>query len=157
VDTFVLLVVVSLLPVCVWTPVPAVRAQDEADAGGGPPVCPLSKDQTQKAIDAFKALAPVFRVDRCINCHGDVDPFTEGDGGHEGGQIPQIRNDDGSVDFGKNLCTMLAPGVTRNFRVEARPRTHVICEQDGYRSVQANALSIRPRPGLQKFHGAHEV
>jgi len=105
--TVVLPALLSLL-VSVWIPVPGVRAQDEADAGA--PVCPLSKDQTQKAIDAFKALAPVFRVDRCINCHGDVDPFTEGDGGHEGGQVPQIRNDDGSVDFDRTFAQCSAPG-----------------------------------------------
>ena len=85
-----LLAVISLLLVWSGARVPIVRAQDEA---GPAPVCPLSKDQTQKAIEAFAELAPVFKVDRCINCHGEVDPFAE-DGGHEGDKVPQIPTAD---------------------------------------------------------------
>ncbi len=42
------------------------------------PVCPLSDIQTQRAIDAFNALAPIFIEPRCFNCHGGVSPFGAG-------------------------------------------------------------------------------
>ena len=41
-------------------------------------VCPLSDAQTQKSIDAFAKLVPVFTQEpRCLNCHGGVDPFSD--------------------------------------------------------------------------------
>ncbi|HET9292845.1 MAG TPA: hypothetical protein VFO06_01010 [Gemmatimonadales bacterium] len=36
-------------------------------------------------LDYFDKLMPVLTHDRCINCHGDVDPFTNRS--HEGGQM----------------------------------------------------------------------
>jgi hypothetical protein len=46
-----------------------------------PFVCPLSDAQSQKAIDAFAKLAPIFKEPRCANCHGGVSPFK-----------PRVRN-----------------------------------------------------------------
>ncbi len=106
-----LLPVAALFLVCAQKPLPSVRAQEQA-AGG--PVCPLSKDQTQKAIDAFAELAPVFKVDRCINCHGEVAPFAE-DGGHEGGQVPQLQNQYGEFDFEKTMAQCTKPGCHEEF------------------------------------------
>ena len=52
-------------------------------------VCPLSESQTQKSIDAFKKVAEAFTgEDRCANCHGGVNPFSE-DGHHGGGAQEQ--------------------------------------------------------------------
>ena len=52
------------------------------------PVCSLSEDQTQKSIQAFGKLVPLFQHERCINCHGNVNPFDEEDGGHQGESFP---------------------------------------------------------------------
>jgi hypothetical protein len=52
-------------------------------------VCPLSESQTQKSIDAFDKVAAAFtQQDRCANCHGGVNPFTQ-DGHHAGGAQEQ--------------------------------------------------------------------
>ena len=72
-------------------PLPASRAQQ-----GGDPVCPLSEDQTQKAIAAFAELAPIFQQPRCINCHGAVDPFNK-PGTHPGGDLDPKDNTDCST------------------------------------------------------------
>lgn len=48
-------------------------------------VCPLSDDQTQKAIAKWASVASAFSgEDRCANCHGGVDAFSE-NGHHAGG------------------------------------------------------------------------
>ncbi len=48
-------------------------------------VCPLSDEQTQKSIAAFAKVAAAFTgEDRCANCHGGVDAFSE-NGHHAGG------------------------------------------------------------------------
>ena len=48
-------------------------------------VCPLSESQTQNAIAAFAKLAASFtEEDRCGNCHGGVNPYSE-NGHHAGG------------------------------------------------------------------------
>src|SRR5215472_12584156 len=69
-------------------PLPASRAQQSGD-----PVCPLSEEQTQKAIAAFAELAPIFQQPRCINCHGAVDPFDK-PGTHPGGDLDRKDNTD---------------------------------------------------------------
>lgn len=77
------------------------------------PVCPLSEDQTQKSIQAFAALAPIFREPRCINCHGAVDPFSE-NGGHVGGKRELLKDADGNpllASFNDcQNCHSLLPG-----------------------------------------------
>ena len=37
--------------------------------------CNLTSSQKMKAVKAFKALSPIFYDQRCINCHGAVNPF----------------------------------------------------------------------------------
>jgi hypothetical protein len=59
----------SLLLLCAAMPLPA-RPQQESEA-----VCPLTEDQSKKSVEAFAALAPIFREPRCKNCHGVVSPF----------------------------------------------------------------------------------
>jgi hypothetical protein len=56
-------------------------------APGSPPVpSALAQGQPQKEpLDYFRKLMPVFTHDRCVNCHGAVDPFTNLD--HDGGLI----------------------------------------------------------------------
>jgi hypothetical protein len=56
-------------------------------APGNRSVPPASaQGQAQREpLDYFREMMPVFTHDRCINCHGEVDPFTNRD--HEGGQI----------------------------------------------------------------------
>ncbi len=71
-------------------------AQISPSPSGGP-ICPLSDSQTQKSIEAFSKLAPIFQQPRCINCHGAVDPFTKG-GGHPGGEFDFVRGEDGFID-----------------------------------------------------------
>jgi hypothetical protein len=44
----------------------------------------------KEPLEYFTELMPVFTHARCINCHGDVDPFTNRD--HEGGQIAPGEN-----------------------------------------------------------------
>lgn len=72
--------VIFLLVVCTSMPSPAQSPE---------PVCALSEDQTQKSIDAFAKLVPLFKHDRCINCHGDINPFDEDNGNHEGGNFDE--------------------------------------------------------------------
>lgn len=43
--------------------------------------CRLTSNQKMKAVKAFKALSPIFQDQRCLNCHGAVNPFIV-DGGH---------------------------------------------------------------------------
>ena len=50
-------------------------------ARGAEDSCRLTSDQKMKAVKAFKALSPIFQDQRCLNCHGAVNPFTV-DGGH---------------------------------------------------------------------------
>ena len=41
-------------------------------------ICPLSESQTQKSIDAFSKIASVISSEnRCLGCHGRVNPFIE--------------------------------------------------------------------------------
>jgi hypothetical protein len=65
---------------------------------GGEAICPLSKKQAENASQAFKALLPIFREPRCVNCHGAVNPFAK-DTTHGGGYI-DIRQE--AKDFLKN-------------------------------------------------------
>jgi len=44
----------------------------------------------KEPLEYFTEMMPVFTHARCINCHGDVDPFTNRD--HEGGQIAPGEN-----------------------------------------------------------------
>ncbi len=75
---------VTLLFLWLAMPLPAQRPE---------PVCPLTEEQTQKSIDAFAELAPIFREPRCINCHGAVNPFDPNNGEHEGGNFPPQDRD----------------------------------------------------------------
>lgn len=54
---------------------------------GTPPVpTAVAQGQAQREpLDYFRDLMPVFTHNRCVNCHGAVDPFTNLD--HEGGLI----------------------------------------------------------------------
>ena len=51
----------------------------------GAPMTPGGEDP----IDLFAKLMPVFSHDRCVNCHGGVDPFVEENNDHSGGILPQ--------------------------------------------------------------------
>ena len=53
---------------------------------GAKKACPLTASQEIRAVKAFKKLAPVFQEPRCLNCHGAVNPFSQG-GNHGGGYI----------------------------------------------------------------------
>jgi hypothetical protein len=46
-------------------------------------------DLLDDPLARFSKLMPVFLHDRCVNCHGDVDPFTGEN--HEGGQLEPAR------------------------------------------------------------------
>ena len=48
--------------------------------------CPLSVGQQVKAVKAFEEMMPVFRHDRCFNCHGNFDITSEQ---HEGSDVAQ--------------------------------------------------------------------
>ena len=50
-------------------------------AHGAEDSCRLTSNQKMKAVKAFKALSPIFQDQRCLNCHGAVNPFIV-DGGH---------------------------------------------------------------------------
>ncbi len=47
-------------------------------------ICPLGTRETERAMEKFALISPVFHDRRCENCHGAVNPFTE-EGGHLGG------------------------------------------------------------------------
>lgn len=51
-----------------WLAMPLPAQQQET-------VCSLSEEQTEKSIQAFAELVPLFQHPRCINCHGEVNPF----------------------------------------------------------------------------------
>lgn len=80
------------------------------------PVCSLSEDQTEKSIQAFATLVPLFQHERCINCHGNVNPFDEGDGGHQGESFPpeyrDAKDENGKpkADCTKGGCHTQLPG-----------------------------------------------
>ena len=46
--------------------------------------CPIPVGQQVKAVNAFRAMMPVFRHPRCINCHGAFDIASEA---HEGSEV----------------------------------------------------------------------
>lgn len=52
-----------------------------SSARGAEDSCRLTSDQKIRAVKAFKALSPIFYDQRCLNCHGVVNPFIV-DGGH---------------------------------------------------------------------------
>jgi hypothetical protein len=72
--------------------------------------CPLTEEQSKKAVDAFaKVAAFVLTEPRCVNCHGGVNPYIEGIGlnpadptapaslrEHGGGAIS--KNTDGTIE-----------------------------------------------------------
>lgn len=72
-------------------------------ARGADDSCRLTSDQKMKAVKAFKALSPIFQDQRCLNCHGGVNPFTV-DGGHGGGYIDM-------VDVAKKYLAQSDPGA----------------------------------------------
>lgn len=44
-------------------------------------VCPLSEEQTQKSIETFAKIAnTISHEDRCLGCHGRVNPYIDGTG-----------------------------------------------------------------------------
>ena len=59
--------------------------QDTAPQAAGKTVCSLSDEQELAAPKAFAAMMPTFQTPRCINCHGEVNPFTGEN--HGGGRI----------------------------------------------------------------------
>jgi hypothetical protein len=48
-----------------------VQAQD------GDVICPLSENQQEESQNVWATIAEVFKHDRCSNCHGKKNPFTE--------------------------------------------------------------------------------
>jgi hypothetical protein len=61
-----------------------------SSARGAEDSCRLTSDQKMKAVKAFKALSPIFQDQRCLNCHGAVNPFTV-DGGHAGETVDIVQ------------------------------------------------------------------
>ena len=55
-------------------------------ARGAEDACPLKTGQKVAAVKAFKRFAAIFQEPRCLNCHGEVNPFSE-TGRHGGGYI----------------------------------------------------------------------
>lgn len=76
--------------------------------------CPLTLDSQVAAVKAFRAMSPVFKEARCLNCHGAVNPFSE-NGAHGGGYI-DIRREVAEflreADVHKRLTTGLDPDGT---------------------------------------------
>jgi mono/diheme cytochrome c family protein len=69
--------------------VPAVAALVllvSAPVVAGPPICPISDSDLEKAVRTFNQMAAVFQDKRCSNCHGAVNPFSD-TGGHAGGKF----------------------------------------------------------------------
>ena len=81
----------------VWT---AAHAQS---AASGAKLCPLSDEQTQKSIEAFDKLVPVFRDPRCIRCHGELDVFAANTP-HEGGERRREEETAERIDDTCNVC-----------------------------------------------------
>jgi hypothetical protein len=52
--------------------------------------CPLPLADQRKAVEAFRALMPVFQHPRCANCHGALSAFTA-DTRHEGGVMAETK------------------------------------------------------------------
>jgi hypothetical protein len=52
----------------------AGRVHAQAD-GDEDLVCPLSEEQQNNSKSAWAALFPIFKHDRCSNCHGKLNPF----------------------------------------------------------------------------------
>ena len=52
----------------------AGRVQAQAD---GDVICPLSENQQEESQNVWATIAEVFKHDRCSNCHGKKNPFTE--------------------------------------------------------------------------------
>jgi hypothetical protein len=93
---------------------PSVSAgQDPAADAGAKTVCTLSDEQETAAPRAFAVMTPTFQHPRCMNCHGDVNPFTGQN--HLGGVIPVgTRIENGQeipLKFGKCAgCHSITPG-----------------------------------------------
>jgi hypothetical protein len=62
-------------------------------------ICTLSKEQTDKAIEAFDRLMPVFHHDRCANCHNKIDPFLPSKHVNIRETFEQFRNKDKLAEF----------------------------------------------------------
>jgi hypothetical protein len=65
-------------------------------------VCPLSETQTKNSIDAFSKIASVIsKENRCLGCHGRVNPFIDGTGSDpENAEAPpsEFEHGPGKVD-----------------------------------------------------------
>jgi hypothetical protein len=65
-------------------------------------VCPLSESQTQKSIDTFsKISAFITSENRCLGCHGRVNPFIDGTGADpQDPEVPksEFEHGPGAVD-----------------------------------------------------------
>jgi hypothetical protein len=69
----------------------ALLAVTAAEAGARLGESASAQGQAQlEPLEYFDKLMPVLTHDRCANCHGQVDPFTNRD--HEGGQIDPGEN-----------------------------------------------------------------
>ena len=81
--------------------VPAGLAQEQAE-----PICPLTKEQSQKSVDAFEKLYKFFTTEpRCVNCHGAVNPYIDGTGSDpEDGNAPPstVEHGGGKQDHEKD-------------------------------------------------------
>lgn len=72
----------------------------QEETSSQPTVCPLSDSQSQKSIEAFSKLMPTFTQEpRCVNCHGGVDPFSEGVAGDQSDpKAPRSEHGGGKMD-----------------------------------------------------------
>jgi len=107
-------------------------------------VCPLSQEQSDKSIQAFAKLVPLFQHPRCINCHGDVNPFDADNSNHEGGNFEEKDNPDCSG------CHTLMP----KWRLAPQPMWFInkseeeLCEQEHFMFRYAQL-----KPGEESFMG----
>ncbi|MDX2234779.1 MAG: hypothetical protein NW200_09795 [Hyphomonadaceae bacterium] len=74
--------VIVLLALAV-APVGRTQVTARADPNA---ICPISDDNVEKAVKAFNEMTAVLKDQRCVNCHGAVNPYAQG-GRHIGGVI----------------------------------------------------------------------
>jgi hypothetical protein len=102
--------------------------------------CPLDSRQKGAAVKAFKGLAPVFKEERCLNCHGAVNPFSR-DGGHAGGFI-DIRRETREFLNRTNVRDSLTVGQDPGGTLAARTLSQLREIADSPTEITSNDLII---------------
>jgi hypothetical protein len=70
--------------------------------------CPVPFGKQIQAVKAFKEMLPVFRHPRCLNCHGGLDPHSEGHPGAD--QIEDLDRMANMEEF-KTACQQCHDGL----------------------------------------------